>query len=227
MILRKLDSIMDNPWLAFVDILTMLAAIVICITIHEFSHAFLAYKFGDDTAKLEGRLTINPIKHLDPLGSIMLLFVGFGWGKPVPVTPSNVRGNRSRNLAIISLAGPASNLIAAAAFGFMLRLGLSSMGDSLSTLTVLVVLDFIYILIYINVLLAIFNLIPVAPLDGSKILSAILPEKFTPLLIQFERWGPPILFLTIIVDAFALNIGILSRIIGPIVGNVVKLFVGF
>ena len=225
MLLANLDSLIDNPLLALWEILVILVSLVIGITIHEFSHAILAYRFGDDTAQLEGRLTINPIKHLDPLGSIMLLVAGFGWGKPVPVNPLKVGNERSRNLAIISLAGPVSNLILAASFGLLLRIGFSLTGDSANTLALMAFVNLIFTLIYVNVILAIFNLIPVSPLDGSKILAAILPEKFSPYFIQLERWGPPILLSIIVVDIF-LNIGILSTILGPIVLYIVELLVG-
>ena len=225
MLLANLDYLINNPWFALWEILGILASLVIGITIHEFSHAILAYKFGDDTAKLEGRLTINPMKHLDPMGSIMLLVAGFGWGTPVPVNPFKVGKKRSRNLAIISLAGPISNLILGAILGTIFRMGLFSTDYSINSFPIVVILDLMITLIYVNVILAIFNLIPISPLDGSKILAAILPSKYTPYLIQLDRWGPPILLSVIVVDIF-LNIGILSTIISPIVLAIVKLFIG-
>lgn len=138
------------------------AALVVAVTVHEFSHAWAADYLGDPTARLEGRLTLNPLAHLDPLGTLALLIAHIGWGKPVPVDPYNL-SNPKRDNMLISLAGPASNLI--------LALVLSFLGRLLFPQLVLLFAPFIIL----NVGLAVFNLIPIPPLDGSKILFGLLP----------------------------------------------------
>lgn len=143
---------------------------VSAVTIHEFAHAFTAVRLGDPTPKLQGRLTLNPLAHLDPLGTLMLLLVRFGWGRPVQFDPFNL-ANPRRDAALISLAGPASNLILTSVLSIILRISqvpfspLSAIGP------------FIQPFIMLNVVLAIFNLIPVHPLDGGKILVGLLPPK--------------------------------------------------
>lgn len=137
-------------------------ALIIAVTIHEFSHALVADKLGDPTPSLAGRISLNPLKHLDPVGTIMLLIFRFGWGKPVPFDPFNLR-HPKRDSALIALAGPTSNLILAAFLSIILKL------SALPLLALLIPL------IIMNINLAIFNLIPIPPLDGSKILYGILP----------------------------------------------------
>jgi len=137
-------------------------ALIIAVTIHEFSHALVADKLGDPTPSLAGRISLNPLKHLDPVGTIMLLIFRFGWGKPVPFDPFNLR-HPKRDSALIALAGPTSNLILAAFLSIILKL------SALPLLALLIPL------IIMNINLAVFNLIPIPPLDGSKILYGILP----------------------------------------------------
>jgi len=138
--------------------------LLLAITIHEFAHAAGADCLGDPTPRQQGRLSLNPLAHLDPLGTIMLLVFGFGWGKPVQFDPYNLRSPR-RDSAIISLAGPTSNIILAIIISLITKLFLP---PSFSILA--------YPLIYINIILAIFNLVPIYPLDGEKIISGILPR---------------------------------------------------
>lgn len=145
-------------------------ALVSAVTIHEFAHAWTAVRLGDPTPKLQGRLTLNPLAHLDPIGTLMLLLVRFGWGKPVQFDPYNLERPR-RDAAIISLAGPASNLLLASVLSVVLRLA----QVPFSPFPMLAA--FIPPFIMLNVVLAIFNLIPVHPLDGGKILVGLLPPK--------------------------------------------------
>lgn len=137
-------------------------ALIIAVTIHEFSHALVADKLGDPTPSLAGRISLNPLKHLDPVGTLMLLLFRFGWGKPVPFDPFNLR-HPKRDSALIALAGPASNLILAAFLSIILKL------STLPLLTLLIPL------IIMNINLAVFNFLPIPPLDGSKILYGLLP----------------------------------------------------
>ncbi len=143
-------------------------ALLSAVTVHEFAHAWTAVKFGDPTPKLQGRLTLNPLAHLDPLGTLMLLLVRFGWGKPVQFDPFNLKNPR-RDAAVISLAGPASNLLFASILSILLRF--SQMPFSPFAQVSILIQPFIML----NVVLAVFNLIPVHPLDGGKILVGLLP----------------------------------------------------
>jgi Zn-dependent protease len=150
---------------------------LISLPVHEFSHAYAAYKLGDDTAKRMGRLTLNPIKHLDPFGAVLMIFTGFGWAKPVPINPNNFR-NRKKGFALSALAGPLSNIILAYLAIVIYRLfGLSPSG---------IIGLFFYYLAILNIGLGVFNLIPVPPLDGSRIFSLILPEKQYFQLMKYE-----------------------------------------
>lgn len=186
--------------------LAFLVAILYVLTVHEFSHALVAFLAGDQTAKAEGRLTFNPIAHIDILGLVMLFFAGFGWGKPVPINPSNFHKPR-RDVLLVSLAGPLSNFISGIIFIFILKLVANY--SSLTSANLLV--NFLFILIIINFTLGIFNLIPIPPLDGSKILFSILPDKFNNFKYWLSYYGPWFLLGLIIVDRL-LNLGIFSYI---------------
>lgn len=178
-----LSSLFLSP-LAFIVIATSL---LVAITIHEFAHAFVADKLGDPTASLQGRVTLNPLKHLDPLGTLMLLFVGFGWGKPVPFDPFNLR-HQKRDSALIALAGPASNLILATLLSLLLR------STSISIFTPLLAFT-----IRMNINLAIFNLLPIPPLDGAKILYGLLPMTWADEYNDFmASYGQILLILLIL-----------------------------
>lgn len=176
--------------------LVWIAAIIFGITIHEFSHALAATLLGDRTPKYEGRLTLNPLAHLDFLGFMFLLFAGFGWGKPVGFNPFNIKYQRF-GPALISLAGPLSNFITMLLFGFILKFFLIS--NTLGTENMLVL--FLLVLVQINLVLGIFNLVPVPPLDGSKLLFALLPPKAEGFKMSLERYGPIILIGLIILDS--------------------------
>ena len=161
-----------------------LIALFIAITIHEFSHALAADFLGDPTPRLQKRLTLNPKAHLDPFGLLFLLFFGFGWGKPVEFDPFNLKNPR-RDSAIISLAGPMSNLILALLLSISLKLFIFFKIKILYTIGGL----FFIPMIYLNVVLAVFNLLPIHPLDGFKIIGGILPEKQAKEWYELERYG--------------------------------------
>lgn len=148
--------------------LIYLTALVMAVTIHEFAHAFTAEQLGDPTARLQGRLTLNPLAHLDPLGTLSLLLFRFGWGKPVPFDPFNL-ANPKRDSALISIAGPVSNLLLAIFLSLLIRFSLV-LGPFSFLGAILVPF------VELNIVLAIFNLIPIHPLDGGKILTALLPD---------------------------------------------------
>ena len=147
-------------------------ALVIAITVHEFAHALAADKLGDPTPRLQGRLTLNPLAHLDPLGTLMILITRFGWGKPVQFDPFNLENPR-RDAALISIAGPTSNLITASFFALLIRLAPIAIGAH----NALFVEAIFTPIIFLNVALAIFNLIPIHPLDGGKVLIGFLPKN--------------------------------------------------
>ncbi len=167
----------------------IIVALIIAFTVHEFSHAYVAYKFGDPTAKKQGRLTLNPASHLDVFGTIMIFIAGFGWAKPVPV---NYFYFKNRKLAgvLVSVAGPLSNLLVATiAMGIWFALyrfgAFTKLGDNLT----LTISQFFNVLISLNVVLFIFNLLPIPPLDGYRVIEDIVPSEMRPKLIQWERYG--------------------------------------
>lgn len=163
---------------ALLGLLIGVPGVLIAITFHEYAHAFAAYKLGDDTARLQGRMTLNPLKHMDPLGIIMLLFLGFGWGRPVQVDTRNLNRNISAKKAeaIISFAGPLANFILAIIFSIITVVLIKFQAlESLGYRAASTVLQIFQNIILVNIGLGLFNLIPLPPLDGSKVLSAFLP----------------------------------------------------
>ncbi|MBN1212391.1 MAG: site-2 protease family protein [candidate division Zixibacteria bacterium] len=190
-------------------------AILFSLTVHEFFHAWTALKFGDTTARDLGRLTLNPLAHLDLFGTIMMFASGFrfGWAKPVPVNPMNLRNHRVADFWI-SIAGPLSNMGLGLIFGLIFR-----MLDNMAIHVPEAVVMFLFFMVMINVSLAFFNLIPVFPLDGSHILRSILPERYENTLDQLDRIGPFILIILILVGGFWI-------ILGPFVSFFVRLFSG-
>lgn len=161
--------------------------IVICILpIHEYAHAFAAHKLGDDTAKWNGRLTLNPMRHLDPIGSLALVLAGIGWAKPVPINPNNFK-NRKSGMAITAFAGPLSNLIMGLISLLLLRI-FYIFAAAVPVQLAYVVITFFSMVASINISLAIFNLIPCPPLDGSRILGFFLPERINYKLALYEHY---------------------------------------
>jgi len=196
-----------------------IVALVIGITVHEFMHAWMANALGDPTAKFLGRLSINPLKHLDPLGTLLLVLVGFGWGKPVPVNPLRLKWGRWGDI-LVSVAGILTNLITAAIFALALRFLLfANSHPSAYAVT------FLDVVVQVNILLAVFNLVPLPPLDGSKIFLALLPARFDEFKAKFENFGPMILFGIILLERL-LNTSILFAIIGPVINFLHQLFIG-
>jgi Zn-dependent protease len=183
-----------------------LVAIVFALTIHEFAHALVATMQGDPTSKLMGRLTFNPLAHIDMTGFLALLLVGFGWGKPVPVNPIYFK-NKKWGDTLVALAGPLANFIAIVIFGIVLRIIVLTTSLSQNNLLIL----FLFFMIMINLVLGIFNLIPLPPLDGSHILFNILPSRFNELKYKLSKNGPWILLTLIMMDRF-LGIGLLSAL---------------
>ena len=207
--------------------IAVVVALVVGITIHECSHALVAYQLGDATAARLGRLSLNPRAHLDPLGSLMVLVAGFGWGKPVPVDPRRLRSGR-QGMAVVSLAGPLSNLLVAGLFALPFHGGLLAVpavwpppGFDAGYVVTYVA----YMGVLLNVVLAVFNLLPFFPLDGFSVVLGLAPQRWAVLLSRLQMMGPALLLGVIFLDVF-LRVGILWRIMGPMVNWLTKLFIG-
>ena len=203
--------------------------LLIALSVHEFAHAWVASRLGDQTARSMGRVTLNPLKHLDPAGTFMFLVVGFGWGRPVPVDSSMLRGGR-RSISYVSFAGPASNFITAAAFGIFMRLyginpsaGIALANPDLS-IGAWLTTALTYIVVY-NLILGIFNLIPLTPLDGSQVVFGIVPREIARQMLRFQPYAPTVLFGIIGIDLI-LGIGILSSILIPPVQFIGRALIG-
>jgi Zn-dependent protease len=212
----RLQGWFGNGWVGIAELLITAFCVFLSLSIHEFSHGFAAYKFGDDTAKRMGRLNINPLSHLDPVGALCLFFFGFGWAKPVPVNPLNLPyGKRKSRMALISFAGPLSNLLTAFLAVVFLHLiyALLPLISGIGITVFSVVETLLYTLIYINVGLAVFNFIPVPPLDGSKILNAVLPPRIYFKIMEFEQYGFIILLLIINIPFFTRLLYAISNLI--------------
>ena len=198
--------------------------ILLALTFHEYAHAYVANRLGDDTAKKGGRLSLNPLRHLDPLGTIMIFLVHFGWAKPVPVNPYRLK-NPKKDMLWISAAGPLSNMALALASGILFRL-LVAVGETPDRTSITGLLIYVvFMSLQINLALAIFNVLPIAPLDGSKILSGLLPARFGKMFYLMERYGPFIL-LGLILFGSVTGVSILGGIIWPFVKFFSNIFAG-
>ncbi len=197
-----IQQLLNDP----IEVVIFLAAIVLAVTVHEFAHAWSADELGDPTARLLGRKSLDPRRHLDVWGSIMFLLAGFGWGKPVPVDSFNLRDEAKDN-AIIALAGPASNILVAAIVGTIFRF-IPQSG---------ILPAILYLIGSVNVSLAVFNLLPIPPLDGSKIYRGVLPASLAPIWQFLDLYGVYIL-LFLVISGSSLIPGIIGPIIDTIMG---------
>ncbi len=190
------------------EIIVRVIILLLAIPIHEWAHAWSAHQLGDDTASLQGRLTLNPLVHLDPIGSLLILISGFGWGKPVPVSPHRMRVSPRIGMAISSAAGPAANFFLAMLLAIPLRLGWVSWYSRTAQL-----LD---LAIQINIGLMLFNLIPAFPLDGEKVLVGVLPSSWGDRLLQLRPFGAIILTTLLFVLPRLVGIDLIRMITAPI-----------
>ena len=190
-----IDAVRNLDWSVLLNMLMSVIPALICITLHELSHGFVAYKLGDDTAKRMGRLTLNPIKHIDILGLVMMVAFRFGWAKPVPVNMYKFR-NPKRGMAITALAGPVSNLIIACVFLFIFGFAYVPLIKADNAVSG-AVYEMLYITAYLSLALAIFNVIPVPPLDGSKILFSLMSDEAYEKLMRYERYGMILLLILV------------------------------
>lgn len=192
------DVIGNLNWSVLIDMLLAVIPALICITLHELSHGFVAYKLGDNTAKNMGRLTLNPIKHIDIFGLIMMVVFKFGWAKPVPVNMRNFK-NPKHDMAITALAGPLSNVLICCVVLFIY--GLVYLPCNLAgTEFAGSLLYAVYITAYLSIALAIFNIIPIPPLDGSKVLFSLMSDEGYMKLMRYERYGMLLLLALIVTD---------------------------
>ncbi|WP_139489234.1 site-2 protease family protein [Brevibacillus dissolubilis] len=175
-----------------------LIAFVIAFSVHEWAHAYVAWRLGDDTAKNQGRLTLNPIPHIDPFGLILILFGPFGWARPVPINPLNFRGNKRLGIVWVSAAGPFTNIVLAFLFGIIFYYTAShdTFGGMHEKVQIAIyeTLRFSFI---INVAMFIFNLLPISPLDGSKIFRYLAPRRWERFFYQLDIYGPWLLLMLI------------------------------
>jgi Zn-dependent protease len=185
--------------------------LIIAFTFHELAHAYVAYKFGDMTAKNQGRLTLNPLKHLDPFGTILIFVAGFGWARPVPVNRFFFKKPRLAGV-LVSIAGPLSNLILTA-LGFLIWYSLVKMGAAAQFPSA--VADFFNLFIQLNVVLFIFNLLPFPPLDGYRIIEDLVPNNARAKMTQYESYGSLIFFIIVLIPTLS------DYTIGPIMNYVV------
>lgn len=208
-------------------LISRLIVLLVAFTIHEFAHAWSADRFGDDTPRFNGRLTLNPLSHIDPLGALMVLFVGFGWAKPVPINPYALGRRSSAAVMWVSLAGPLSNFFLAILASIPFRLGLvSQFGAIINPGTIIPTADkLLFEFVFINLILMLFNLIPLAPLDGEKIASYFFPPSWSQFLDNIRPYGPMILLALIFLGP-AVGVNILGMILGPPMRALLGLLVG-
>jgi len=179
-------------------IIARVITLVIAFTLHEYAHAWTATRFGDYTAMDAGRLTLNPLSHLDPFGTLMLIVAGFGWAKPVPINPAIIRRNNPAGVMWVSLAGPLTNLLMALAAAIPLRFSLVAITQSSGSIFPSLGY-FLRTFVLVNITLFIFNLLPLAPLDGEKVLSFFLPRSWQPVLDGIRRYSPYILLFLVFI----------------------------
>lgn len=214
LVLMSLGRYLNNTS-ALLDLVLTLPAVLIAITFHEFAHGFAADKLGDDTARRQGRLSLNPLSHLDPIGSIMLIFAGFGWGKPVEINPRNFNRKMSMSAgeAIVAIAGPLMNFFLAIIFTIILFIVIKLAPTFALTQVGIITITLLEIIVVINIGLGVFNLIPLPPLDGSKVLMHFLPYNAK---VWFESHSQ-IFYIVFIVLWIT---GIAGTIISPIINGI-------
>lgn len=218
--LNRIERWFGNGWIGIAELLMTAFCVFFSLSVHEFFHGFVAYKLGDTTAKSMGRLNLSPMSHIDPIGAMCLFFFGFGWARPVPVNPNNFAyGKRKSGMVWTSLAGPLSNLAVAFLSVLLLHIfyALSPRVGGMGVTVQSVVITMLYTLIFMNVGLAVFNLIPVPPLDGSKILNAVLPPRLYFKIMQYEQYG----FIALLI---IINLPIFNRILNGISNFIITAF---
>jgi Zn-dependent protease len=238
MILRYFSLIFSAPDAFAILIGAFGFSMLVGLIFHEYCHAWVANRLGDPTARLMGRLTLNPRAHYDPIGTTMILFAGFGWAKPVPVNP-NYTANPRRAMFLIAFAGPASNLVVATLAAIPIRMGWvpfwhpfvgSATAERWAEVWTRTPADllglFLGTVVLLNVLLAVFNMLPIPPLDGSKVLMGLLPEPLAEQYRRLEPWGMGILMLLILAPFLTNGAVSLFIVTGPVIDVLLDLLVG-
>ena len=190
------------------NILVSLVGIAVAISVHEFGHAYAAHLLGDDTAKMQGRMTLDPAKHIDPIGLITLIVFRFGWARPVPVNPNNFKNYKLGNV-LVSLAGAIGNILAAIVCVFIIKY------VRMDAIRIIANVTLVY-----NVGFAAFNLLPIPPLDGWGIISTFIPYKYNDLVYKYESYSYPILLILLVTGMY----GIIVSPIRDVIWNIVTLF---
>jgi Zn-dependent protease len=199
LIYTLIDLLFKNPLQFLIALIFISVPLLISVTFHEAAHGFVAYMFGDDTPKKQGRLTLNPLAHIDPLGTLMLFIVGIGWAKPVVINPYNIHG-RTKQM-FVALAGPLSNIVLALLFSGCIYL-LIQQKTLLESPIIILIVVLLNLIVKINIILAVFNLLPIPPLDGSKIISWVLPDSLAQKYNMLEPYGMFVLLLLLFTIGF-------------------------
>lgn len=207
------------------QLIATVVALLVAFTIHEATHALVAYRLGDTTAQRAGRLSLNPAAHLDPMGTLMVLVAGFGWGKPVPVNPRNLHPGGRSGMGLVAAAGPVSNLLMAFVFAAPFRAGIITWAMMGGSALIPGIGQVLLTIVTLNVYLALFNLLPIAPLDGFNVAMGILPESAARVLWGTQRYGPLILLFLILSGRF-LRFDLLGATLLPIANAILQLFLG-
>ncbi len=231
------SDLIENDFSLFLTLVaSTLFALLVGIAFHEFCHAFMANSLGDTLPARQGRVTLNPMAHLDPAGTVMMLFVGFGWGKPVQFNPSGLKVSPKTATLLVSLAGPLSNFVAAGLLAVPIKLGWVPYINPLSSVPAFVFrrevqsLDeyaglFLTGAVYLNVILGLFNLLPIHPLDGFKVAVGLLPDDLSREFSKLGQYGPAILMVLIVLP-WLTGYSPLAEIMGPSVVRLVRFFTG-
>ena len=234
MFVYYLDLLDVSPWLFAVFFGSVVTALLVGITFHEFCHALVAYSLGDPTARRLGRLTLNPVAHLDPFGTLLLFIGGFGWGKPVPVDGRRLRNGQHTGMAVVSAAGPLSNLAVAGLMSLPIKAGLVPWHSPFlvpASVSSWKVDDYVGLflgaLVIFNVVLAVFNFIPLAPLDGFKVAVGVLPRDLAVRVARLEAYGPGILLVLLLLPFLTSgSVSLLHEVMSPAVNGLTRLLTG-